>query len=94
MLKFISSAIIIWAFSSTYAVAQNVDCSVIKNNPASRERCEAGQRDARKYEREKEHHRAREERIRERLREGGEIVKKCRSYASCGWELVKPKKAE
>lgn len=31
------------------AYAQDVDCSVIKNNPASKERCLAGQRDAAKY---------------------------------------------
>ncbi len=45
--------------SSTDVVAQNVDCSVIKKNSESRKRCEAGQREAKKYEREARKHKKR-----------------------------------
>ena len=44
---------ILFAFSESPAQAQNIDCSVIKNNPASRARCEEGQREAAKYDRER-----------------------------------------
>lgn len=50
---------------SSHALAQNIDCSVIRNNPSSLERCLAGQREAAKYERE-----ARKQKKRAALRDG------------------------
>lgn len=77
------------------ALAQDVDCSVIKNNPASRQRCEDGQRDALRYQREREHHKAREERIKDGVKDGARTVRDCVKGAwSCTKNAVKPKKAE
>lgn len=76
-------------------VAQNIDCSVIKNNPASRKRCEAGQADARKWQREAERQKAREERIKDRVREAARIADKCTdSPKACAKEAIRHNRAE
>lgn len=77
------------------AIAQDIDCSVIKNNPASRKRCEDGQRDAKKWQREAERQKAREERIKEGLRDTANLTKAClKGKKKCVVEALKPKKAE
>lgn len=93
--KTLTSMTFLFVVCESPALAQNIDCSVIKNNPASRQRCEDGQRDARRYEKEREHHKAREERIKDGIRDGAGTVAECVKGAwSCTKRAVKPKKAE
>lgn len=93
--KLLISFAILFVGVESPGLSQDIDCSVIKNNPASRQRCEDGQRDARRYQREKEHHKAREERIKDGVRDGVNTVKECvKGKWSCAKHVVRPKKAE
>ena len=77
------------------AYSQNVDCSVIKNNPESRKRCEAGQAEAKRWQKEADHHKMNEQRIKEGLRDTANLAKECiKGKGKCVKEALKPKKAE
>ena len=44
---------IVFLSSESPAQAQDIDCSIIKNNPTSRAKCEESQREAAKYDKER-----------------------------------------
>jgi hypothetical protein len=83
-------------FVPVSVLAQNIDCSVIKNNTASLERCLQGQREARAAARARENALAREARIREAANLAKNVGVACasRNLGRCAKEAVRPNRAE
>ena len=78
------------------ASAQNIDCSVIKDNPPSLKKCQDGQDEARRWQKEKEAQQLKEQRIKEGLDDARRLFLKClsKNKINCGKEALRPKKAE
>lgn len=95
-MKIISSFIVLYlALGAVPASAQNIDCSVIRDNPASYNRCVQGQKEAKAAQREKERQMAREARIRETMALTKKVGAACvKSKAKCAKEALRPTKAE
>lgn len=82
-------------FGPSAAMAQNIDCSVIKNNPASRAKCEQAEQEARRYELQKQHYQLREQKIKEAVGDTARLAAQCvRSKSTCVKEALRPKSAQ
>ena len=94
MRRIVRAVCLVSMFISVPSFSQDIDCSVIKDNPPSRKRCEDGQAEARKWQREKERQQLKEQRIKEALEDAKRLGKEClRSKLKCAKEAVRPKPA-
>lgn len=77
------------------AFSQDINCNSIKNNPASKKRCEDAKAEAKHWQREADRQKLNEQKIKEALRDTGNLAKECiKGKGKCIKEAFKPKPVE